>query len=104
MVGMFVKCKRLDYACKVFDVMPDRDATTGNAMLSGFCQSGYTDKTFSLFREMRFGDISPDSVTVMTLIQSASFEKKFESFESCARVWDTFRCRCTGYSCQYLGF
>ncbi|KAL0679366.1 hypothetical protein Bca4012_007347 [Brassica carinata] len=77
-VDMFVKCNRLDYACKVFDEMPERDATTWNAMLSGFCQPGYTDKAFSLFREMRLGEISPDSVTVMTLIQSASFEKSLK--------------------------
>ncbi|KAL0693130.1 hypothetical protein Bca4012_060310 [Brassica carinata] len=74
-VDMFVKCNRLDYACKVFDVMPERDATTWNAMLSGFVQSGHTNNAFSLFREMRLGEIAPDSVTVMTLIQSASFEK-----------------------------
>ncbi|KAJ0247079.1 Pentatricopeptide repeat-containing protein [Hirschfeldia incana] len=74
-VDMFVKCNRLDYASKVFDVMPERDATTWNAMLSGFHQSGHTDKVFSLFREMRLAEISPDSVTVMALIQSASFEK-----------------------------
>lgn len=77
-VDMFVKCNRLDYACKVFDVMPERDATTWNAMLSGFCQPGDTDKTFSLFREMRLAEIVPDSVTVMTLIQSAAFEKSLK--------------------------
>ncbi|CAH8354337.1 unnamed protein product [Eruca vesicaria subsp. sativa] len=77
-VDMFVKCNRLDYACKVFDVMPERDATTWNAMLSGFCHSGHSDKVFSLFREMRLGEISPDSVTVMALIQSASCEKSLK--------------------------
>ncbi|KAF8115087.1 hypothetical protein N665_0030s0128 [Sinapis alba] len=77
-VNMFVKCNRLDDACKVFDGMRKRDVTTWNAMLSGFCQSGHTYKVFSLFREMRLGEISPDSVTVMTLIQSASFEKRLK--------------------------
>ncbi|CAH2078552.1 unnamed protein product [Thlaspi arvense] len=77
-VDMFVKCDSLDYAAKVFERMPERDATTCNAMLSGFCQSGHTVKAFSLFREMRLGEIQPDSVTVMTLIQSASSEKSLK--------------------------
>ncbi|CAL9226044.1 unnamed protein product [Arabidopsis halleri] len=77
-VDMFVKCNSLDYAAKVFERMPARDATTWNAMLSGFCQSGHMDKVFSLFREMRLDEIPPDSVTVMTLIQSASFEKSLK--------------------------
>ncbi|ESQ55449.1 hypothetical protein EUTSA_v10024633mg [Eutrema salsugineum] len=77
-VDMFVKCDCLDYAAKVFERMPERDATTWNAMLSGFSQSGHTDKAFSLFREMRLGEISPDSVTVMALIQAASFEKSLK--------------------------
>ncbi|KAG7546931.1 Pentatricopeptide repeat [Arabidopsis suecica] len=77
-VDMFVKCNCLDYAAKVFERMPMRDATTWNAMLSGLYQSGHTDKVFSLFREMRLDEIPPDSVTVMTLIQSASFEKSLK--------------------------
>ncbi|KFK28587.1 hypothetical protein AALP_AA7G016600 [Arabis alpina] len=77
-VDMFVKCSCLDYAVKVFEKMPERDATTWNAMLSGFCQLGYTEKAFSLFREMRLDEIRPDSVTIMTLIQSASFEKSLK--------------------------
>ncbi|KAL1224729.1 Pentatricopeptide repeat-containing protein [Cardamine amara subsp. amara] len=74
-VDMFVKCNCVDYAVKVFERMPERDAITWNAMLAGLCQSGHTDKAFSLFREMRLNEIPPDSVTLMTLIQSASFEK-----------------------------
>ncbi|CAA7054907.1 unnamed protein product [Microthlaspi erraticum] len=77
-VDMFVKCNSLDCAAKVFERMPERDATTWNAMLSGFCQSGHTDKAFALFREMRLDEIPPDSVTVMTLIQSASSEKSLK--------------------------
>ncbi|XP_010439738.2 PREDICTED: LOW QUALITY PROTEIN: pentatricopeptide repeat-containing protein At4g19191, mitochondrial-like [Camelina sativa] len=77
-VDMFVKCNSLDYAAKVFERMPERDVTTWNAMLSGFCHSGHTNKAFSLFREMRLYQIPPDSVTVMALIHSASFEKSLK--------------------------
>ncbi|CAN8325234.1 unnamed protein product [Cochlearia groenlandica] len=77
-VDMFVKCKSLDNAFKVFGKMPERDATTWNAMMSGFSQLGHTDKAFALFREMRLDEILSDSVTVMTLIQAASFEKSLK--------------------------
>lgn len=81
-VDMFVKCNSLDSAIKVFERMPERDATTWNAMLSGFSQSGHTDKVFSLFLEMRLNEIPPDSVTVMALIHSASFEKSLKLVKS----------------------
>ncbi|VYS63230.1 unnamed protein product [Arabidopsis thaliana] len=81
-VDMFVKSNSVDYAAKVFERMPERDATTWNAMLSGCCQSGHKDKVFSLFREMRLNEIPPDSVTIMTLIQSASFEKSLKLLQA----------------------
>ncbi|KAH0894298.1 hypothetical protein HID58_056727, partial [Brassica napus] len=125
-VDMFVKCNRLDYACKVFDEMPERDATTWNAMLSGFCQpdqdteaintlismysksgdissarllfdvmssrtcvswtvmiSGYTEKgdmdeALALFRAMKKTEVSPDLVTLLSLISGCG---KFGSLE-----------------------
>ncbi|XP_010555344.1 PREDICTED: pentatricopeptide repeat-containing protein At4g19191, mitochondrial [Tarenaya hassleriana] len=72
MVDMYVRCNRLDYATKVFERMPERDTAAWNVMLSGFSQPGITEKAFSLFRKMRLKEIPPDSVTVLTLIQSAS--------------------------------
>ncbi|GAV71737.1 PPR domain-containing protein/PPR_2 domain-containing protein, partial [Cephalotus follicularis] len=68
-VDMYVKCNRLDEALKVFDRMPDRDVASWNVIILGFAQMGFTEKVLGIFREMRFGGIQPDSVTLMGLTE-----------------------------------
>ncbi|XP_044478319.1 pentatricopeptide repeat-containing protein At4g19191, mitochondrial-like [Mangifera indica] len=70
MVDMFVKCSRLDYACNVFDEMPQRDVASWNALLLGFAQKGFVGKVLRIFYEMRFLGIKGDSVTIIGISQS----------------------------------
>ncbi|GLT44010.1 hypothetical protein SLA2020_179290 [Shorea laevis] len=70
MVDMYVKCDRWDYAYKVFDRMPKRDVAAWNAMIVGFARLGFLDRVLSLFYDMRFVGIQPDSVTIVGVSQA----------------------------------
>ncbi|CAL1352352.1 unnamed protein product [Linum trigynum] len=72
LLDSYLKCDRLDMAHNVFVRMPERDATSWNAMLVGFSQLGTHDRVFAIFREMRFAGMSPDSVTVMGVSRAVS--------------------------------
>ncbi|XVF23112.1 hypothetical protein REPUB_Repub13aG0009600 [Reevesia pubescens] len=78
MVDMYIKCDQVDYAYKAFESMPERDVAAWNAMLFGFAQLGFLDKVFSLFDEMRFTGIHPDSVTVVGLSLGVLSAKSLE--------------------------
>ncbi|XP_021299496.1 pentatricopeptide repeat-containing protein At4g19191, mitochondrial [Herrania umbratica] len=78
MVDVYVKCDHVDYAYKIFERMPQRDVAAWNAMLIGFARLGFLDKVFSLFGEMRFARIHPDSVTVVGLSQGLSVARSLE--------------------------
>ncbi|XP_022724665.1 pentatricopeptide repeat-containing protein At4g19191, mitochondrial isoform X1 [Durio zibethinus] len=67
LVDMYIKCDQVDYACKTFERMPERDLAAWNAMLIGFAKLGFLDKLLSLFGGMTFAGIHPDSVTVVGL-------------------------------------
>lgn len=70
MVDMYAKCNQLDDAYNLFVRMPVRDIASWNAMIVGIAQSGFLDRVLSLFHEMRFEGIQPDSVTIMGLTQA----------------------------------
>lgn len=40
LVDMYCKCGSLDYACRVFEAMPSRNAVTWNAMIAGYVHQG----------------------------------------------------------------
>ncbi|KAL5751695.1 hypothetical protein ACOSP7_021868 [Xanthoceras sorbifolium] len=81
-VDMYVKCGRIDCAYRVFGGMRERDVTSWNVMLVGFAQMGFLDKVFSLFCDMRFAGIRPDSVTVMGLTQAVSNSKNLNVLQA----------------------
>ncbi|KDP32117.1 hypothetical protein JCGZ_12578 [Jatropha curcas] len=50
------KMGHVDYACEVFDKMPNRDLAVWNAIITGCMESGNEEIGFSLFKDMcRFG-------------------------------------------------
>lgn len=72
LVDMYVKCNGIDYACDLFDRMPQRDIASWNAMILGFSQLGILDRVLNLFNQMRLDGVQPDSVTVIGLLQLGS--------------------------------
>ncbi|KAI3524077.1 hypothetical protein L1887_02715 [Cichorium endivia] len=69
-MDMYIKCNHINIAHQVFDKMPKRDIASWNALLLGLAQLGLVSQVLSLFKQMRFERIQPDSVTVIGISQS----------------------------------
>ncbi|XP_057840840.2 putative pentatricopeptide repeat-containing protein At5g09950 [Cryptomeria japonica] len=52
LVNMYVKCRSLENARKVFDEIPHRNAVSWSAMMAGYVQQGHEDEALELFRAM----------------------------------------------------
>lgn len=81
-IDMYWKCDRFDYAYDLFEKMPERDVASWNAILVGIAQLHFPFRFSCLFREMRFGGIKPDSITVMALTHSVLHTKNLELMKS----------------------
>ncbi|KAL2495428.1 Pentatricopeptide repeat-containing protein [Forsythia ovata] len=72
LVSMYAKCGHLDQSCAVFSMMKERDVVTWNAIVAGYAQNGNLSKALYLFNEMRTARQSPDSITVISLLQACA--------------------------------
>jgi pentatricopeptide repeat protein len=52
LLDMYVKCGRLEDACKVFDKMPERDVVSWNAMIAGYSRNGEIYEALKVFQKM----------------------------------------------------
>lgn len=69
---MYAKCGHLRRCLLVFEAMEDRDLVSWNAVVSGCAQSGHLEQAFSLFRRMRLAYQRPDTITMVSLLQSCA--------------------------------
>lgn len=72
LVTMYAKCGHLDQSSILFDKMGKKDLVSWNAIVAGYAQNGHVCKAFSLFNEMRSGHQTPDSITVVSLLQGCA--------------------------------
>ncbi|XP_022877945.1 pentatricopeptide repeat-containing protein At4g04370 [Olea europaea var. sylvestris] len=72
LVSMYGKCGHLKQSYYVFSMMNDRDVVTWNAIVSGYAQNGNLNKALYLFNEMRTAHHSPDSITIISLLQGCA--------------------------------
>ncbi|KAK0590176.1 hypothetical protein LWI29_023526 [Acer saccharum] len=52
LVAMYSQCRRIDFALRVFDMMPKRNVYSWNSMISGYARHGYGEKALRLFSRM----------------------------------------------------
>lgn len=67
-IDMYAKCGSVQFARQVFDKMPQRNAVSWNAMISGYAQNGHAKEALALFKKMRLGSFKPDSVTMLCVL------------------------------------
>ncbi|XP_026389171.1 pentatricopeptide repeat-containing protein At5g16860-like [Papaver somniferum] len=67
-LNMYAKCKMMDHAKKVFDVMEDKDVVTWNAMVTAYSQSGSFKDVLLLVEKMKEKRIEMDVVTWSAVI------------------------------------
>eukprot|EP01018_Ginkgo_biloba_P019470 Gb_05264 [translate_table: standard] len=52
LIDMYVKCRSINDARKVFDRMPELDVVVWNTMIGGYAQNGYFHEALKLFEKM----------------------------------------------------
>ncbi|KAI3676215.1 hypothetical protein L1987_85816 [Smallanthus sonchifolius] len=72
LVCFYSKCGRLDDACKVFDEMPDKNASAWTALISGYVESARFVEALDVFRRLLEMNLRPDSFTLVRILSACS--------------------------------
>lgn len=85
LIDMYSKCREIERAKRVFDLMADKDVVALNAMVSGYVQHGHVKEALCLTQEMILSGMKPNVVTWNTMI--AGFSQENDE----AMAWEAFR-------------
>nr|XP_010939498.2 putative pentatricopeptide repeat-containing protein At1g69350, mitochondrial [Elaeis guineensis] len=72
LIDMYCKCGSTDTAYRIFEEIESKDTVTWNAMMSGFCQNGFSIEAIRLFDQMYWKGIQTDAVTFLSAIQACT--------------------------------
>lgn len=72
LVVAHVRAKELDFARQVLDEMPERDVVAWTAIISGYSQAKYSREALELFWEMNREGVTPDEVTMVSVISACT--------------------------------
>ncbi|WJX60465.1 hypothetical protein P8452_45669 [Trifolium repens] len=87
LIDMYSKCGRVNDAEFIFNVLPNRNLVSWNAMISGYARNGDFVQVISLFELLKMErDTKPDGVTFLNLISACSHTQI--PFEAAIRYFD----------------
>ncbi|XP_047332978.1 pentatricopeptide repeat-containing protein At2g03880, mitochondrial-like [Impatiens glandulifera] len=72
LINFYAKCRRLNFARQVLDIMPDRDVVSWTVLIAGFVTEGLYVGGISLFCQMRKEGITPNEFTLATVVKACS--------------------------------
>ncbi|KAL2936533.1 hypothetical protein RDABS01_000355 [Bienertia sinuspersici] len=72
LVTMYANCGLTMKAKQVFDMMPDQDTVTWNALIGGFAENDEADEAFETFKLMRRRGLQENYITIVNLLSSFS--------------------------------
>ncbi|KAE9609787.1 hypothetical protein Lal_00006657 [Lupinus albus] len=72
LVTMYGKCGSLDDALQTFDLSGNKNSITWSAMVTGYAQSGDSDKSLKLFYNMHHSGVLPSEYTLVGVINACS--------------------------------
>eukprot|EP01018_Ginkgo_biloba_P019499 Gb_13599 [translate_table: standard] len=78
LVTMYAKSGNLDYALKMFDKMPKRNAVSWNALIAGHGHHGNSEETFNLFGRMQQAGMKPNEFTFAGVLRVCASEAALE--------------------------
>ncbi|KAF5175204.1 Pentatricopeptide repeat [Thalictrum thalictroides] len=103
LVDMYSKCGRIDYASKVFRLMPVKNDFSWNSMISGYARHGHGEKALEIFKEMCKEGQAPDHVTFVGVLSACSHvglvNQGLDHFESMSNKYGLIP-RLEHYSCM----
>ncbi|KAJ3670712.1 hypothetical protein LUZ60_008138 [Juncus effusus] len=79
LIDMYMKCGTVKDACKVFELMPDRNTITYNTMIFGLGQNGNFDESLRVYVDMK-GLGVPIDVATFVALSSCSNEKELSVY------------------------
>lgn len=68
LLDMYAKCKRIDDAYLIFELMPRRNLVSWNAMITGYAQVGDCSGAFCHLNRMEVEGVWPDEATFASLL------------------------------------
>ncbi|KAL7219827.1 hypothetical protein ACSBR2_012817 [Camellia fascicularis] len=71
-VTMYAKCGSLDDALQTFELLSHKNAISWSAMITGFAQSGDSEKALELFSKMHFSRMMPSEFTLVGVLNACS--------------------------------
>ncbi|KAK9074464.1 hypothetical protein SSX86_007062 [Deinandra increscens subsp. villosa] len=72
LLDMYLKCKRVNYAEKVFSMMKYKNIVSWTALIVGYGQNGHSEEAVRIYCEMRRNGIEPDEYTLGSIISSCA--------------------------------
>lgn len=72
MIDGYVNAGNFSVALEMFNEMPERSVVSWNSMISGYAQNGFYKEATEMFREMQLGDVSPNYVTLVSVLPAVS--------------------------------
>ncbi|KAL8097536.1 hypothetical protein AgCh_030601 [Apium graveolens] len=72
MIDGYVKAGNFSVALEMFNEMPERSVVSWNSMISGYAQNGFYKEAIEMFRKMQLGDVSPNYVTLVSVLPAVS--------------------------------
>ncbi|XP_020253597.1 pentatricopeptide repeat-containing protein At4g21065-like [Asparagus officinalis] len=72
LLSFYAKCEEISMAKLVFDEITDRNLIVWSAMISGYARIGMVNEALGMFREMQEVGISPDEVTMVSVISACA--------------------------------
>ncbi|PKA51186.1 Pentatricopeptide repeat-containing protein [Apostasia shenzhenica] len=72
LLNFYGKCEEIASARHVFDEISNKNLFAWSAMISGYARIGMVNEALSLFREMQEVGVSPDEVTMVSVISACA--------------------------------
>ncbi|KMT10482.1 hypothetical protein BVRB_5g116060 [Beta vulgaris subsp. vulgaris] len=70
LLTMYANCGLTMKAKQVFDMMPDQDTVTWNALIGGYAENEEANEAFKSFKLMRRSDLQENYITIVNLLSS----------------------------------
>eukprot|EP00250_Pteridium_aquilinum_P008230 c17787_g1_i1 orf=1546-5700(-) len=72
LIDVYAKCGSIEYACMVFDRLPQQDVVTWSAVILGHALHGLCQEAFHLFHLMQQDGTEPNDITCICLMKACS--------------------------------
>ncbi|XP_048236130.1 putative pentatricopeptide repeat-containing protein At3g13770, mitochondrial [Ricinus communis] len=72
LVDMYAKCKVIEDAKLLFDVMPSKDLVTWTVMIGGYAECGNAKESLVLFDHLREEGFVPDKIAMVSIVNACA--------------------------------